>query len=182
MYKIAFIRIETIKKFKEHIARNSREVPEIHTFLKQFPWLLDPRIMNFKDEVTYSQLLKDKFPESDEVLEEDRRIDFLCQNFANTYFIIELKRPKRKISIGELQQALSYSAYLKSKISNQYQSNVICYIIGDSLVYKPEVKALADSLRNSNNVIFRPYEELLNAARSYHQEFIDQYELLQRSL
>lgn len=182
MYKIAFIRIETIKKFKDLIARNSREVPEIHNFLKQFPWLLDPRIMNFKDEVTYSQLLKDNFPESDEVPEEDRRIDFLCQNFANTYFIIELKRPKRKISFGELQQALSYSAYLKTKISNEFQSNVICYIIGDSLVNRPEVKSLADSLRNSNNVIFRPYEELLNAARNYHQEFIDQYELLQNSL
>lgn len=179
MYKIALIRIETIKKFKMHIENNSREVPEVHNFLKQFPWILDPRIMNFRDEVTYSNLLKEKFPESDEVPEEDRRIDFLCQNFANTFFVIELKRPKRKISYGELQQALSYSTFLSSRISNEYPSKVICYIIGESLVAKPEVKALADSLRESNMVIFKTYEDLLTAAIKYHQEFIDHYDQLQ---
>lgn len=178
MYKIAIIRIETIQKFKNHINNNSREVPEVHSFLRQFPWLLDPRIMNFKDEVTYSSLLKDEYPETEEVIEEDRRIDFLCQRFANTFFIIELKRPKKKIGMKELEQAMSYSSFISRKISREHNSVVTCYIIGDSLVNTDVVQGMADSLQASGHVIFKPYEELLSSAIKYHQEFIDQYNII----
>jgi ferrous iron transport protein B len=49
--------------------------------------------MNFKDEVTYSTLLKENFKD-DKLDESDRRIDFLCQNFADSFFIIELPEYK----------------------------------------------------------------------------------------
>ena len=94
LYKISRIRIETIKKFEAHINNNSREVPEIHNFFKKFPWILDPRIMNFKDEVTYSKLLKENFKDGD--VEENKRIDFLCLNFSESHFIIELKKSLMK--------------------------------------------------------------------------------------
>jgi len=176
MYKIAIIRIETIQKFKKHIENNSREVPELHNFLRQFPWLLDPRIMTFRDEVTYSKLLKENFKEPEDMPDSDRRIDFLCQNFPGSFFVIELKRPKNKISLKELEQALDYSSFIQSKISQEFQSKVTCYIIGKSLVDKPSVQSLAESLRHDGKVIFKSYEDLLSSAIKYHQEFIDQYE------
>ena len=182
MYKIACVRVETIKKFREHIKLNSREVPEIHNFLRQFPWLLDPRLMNFKDEVTYSSLLKEHFPEGDDILESDKRIDFLCQDFAGTFFIIELKRPRRKIGVKELEQAVDYSSFIKEKITKEYPTNVLCYIIGDSLLDDPSVRTFANALQASGNVIFRPYENLLNSAINYHQEFIDQYEKTNKNI
>ncbi|MCO4166056.1 ATP-binding protein [Actinobacillus suis] len=45
-YKLAKVRLETINKFENYIQNNAREVPTLHNFLKQFPWLLDPRIMS----------------------------------------------------------------------------------------------------------------------------------------
>ena len=48
-YKLSKVRLETITKFEEYIQSNAREVPTLHNFLTQFPWLLDPRIMSFKD-------------------------------------------------------------------------------------------------------------------------------------
>ncbi|ODS35624.1 hypothetical protein BEH94_03460 [Candidatus Altiarchaeales archaeon WOR_SM1_SCG] len=177
LYKIAQVRLETIEKFEKHIEKNSREVPELHNFLKQFPWLLDPRIMNFKDEVTYSNLLKEKFKD-DDLDESDRRIDFLCQNFADSFFIIELKRPKKAIGDKELDQALDYVSFIKEKLGNEYGTNVYCHIIGERLVKTDKVKMKADSYQKNNVVYIKTYESLLNNAKNYHQEFIDKYDAL----
>lgn len=51
---LALTRIEVIKQFEEYIKTNTREVPTLHNFLKKFSWLLDPRILEFKDEVTFN--------------------------------------------------------------------------------------------------------------------------------
>jgi len=175
MYKIAQVRLETIEKFKNHIESNSREVPELHNFLKQFPWILDPRIMNFEDEVTYSKLLKEKFPES-KVPEENKRIDFLCVNFSESYFIIELKRPETVIGKNQLDQALEYVSFIEQRLGNEYGKNVYCYIIGNKLADTPITRKKAEALRNNNDVYFKSYHELLANAKKYHQEFIDKYD------
>lgn len=173
-YKIAQVRIETIKKFESHIENNSREVPEIHNFLKKFPWILDPRIMNFEDEVTYSKLLRENF--KDEDIEENKRIDFLCVNFAESHFIIELKRPETVIGTKQLDQALEYVSFIQERLGNEYGVNVYCYIIGKKLADTTIARKKADAYRNNNDVYFKPYTELLSNAKKYHQEFIEKYD------
>ena len=175
MYKIAKVRIETIQKFEEHINLNAKEVPILHNFLKEFPWILDPRIMNFEDEKTFSALLKDKFP--DQTLEvEERRIDFLCLNFTDTYFIIELKRPNSVISAKELDQCLLYRTFLVRHLQNQFGQNVTCYLIGGRLADSDMAQEKADSYAETHKVYFKPYRSLLEQAKKYHQEFIKRYE------
>ncbi|SHK87657.1 ATP-binding protein [Fibrobacter sp. UWEL] len=178
MYKLAQVRIETIQQFKKNVESDAKEVPVMHNFFKQFPWLLDPRIMSFKDEVWYSSLLKDKFPEN-ESLEEDKRIDFLCQNFASNFFVIELKRPSKVLGKKELEQALGYKAFIQSNLGNENTRNVVCYLIGNRLSNDALVREMADSYRKSGSVIVRTYSELLSEAIRYHQEFIDKYRELE---
>ncbi len=183
MYKLAMVRVRTIDQFGKKIKENAKEVPELHEFLKTFPWLLDPRIMNFKDEVTYSDLLREKFNEPDTIPEEDRRIDFLCVDLAETIFIIELKRPKTKANDKFLDQALHYSTFLKEKkgTDSEFSRRTIrTYLICDGLVNKPEVRAKAGAYERDGLVYVRTYAELLKAARNYHQEFIDKYDELKR--
>lgn len=180
-YKLSLVRVRTIKSFERHIKNNAKEVPIMHDFLVKFSWLLDPRLLNFKDEITYSGLLKEHFKD-DELLEEsDRRIDFLCHHFGDSFFIIELKRPEKVISNKELDQALSYVSFIRSRLVNEYGSNIYCYIIGKKLADTDEVKLKADSYRQSGTVYFRPYEALLSGAINYHQEFIDRYESLEKT-
>ena len=180
MYKLSEVRIQAIKKFQENIENDAKEVPVMHNFLKQFPWLLDPRIMNFKDEVTYSRLLKENFPDATDIPETDRRLDFLCQNFAGYFFIIELKRPGKVIGVKELDQALEYKVFLEKHLGNEYGHNVICYVVGKAVSENSVARKKADSYMHSNDVIVKTYTDLLNAARNYHQEFIDQYEKANR--
>ena len=60
-YRLSMGRIKAIDKLDEYMRNNAKEVPTLHNFIKSFPWLLDPRMMEFKDEVTYSNLLKEKY-------------------------------------------------------------------------------------------------------------------------
>lgn len=178
MYKLAEVRIQTIKKFQEFIDTDAKEVPIMHDFFVQFPWLLDPRIMSFKDEVRYSTLLKDNFKEN--VPEKDRRLDFLCHNFVEQLFIIELKRPSKMLGSKELDQALDYTAFVRKHIGNENINNISCYLIGASLSKEDTVQLKADSYKKNGTVIVKTYDELLSAAISYHTEFIEQYDKLNK--
>lgn len=181
MYKIATVRIKTIQKFEDYIKTNAREVPTLHDFLKEFPWILDPKIMNFRDEVYYSNLLREEFPEENIKLEKDKRIDFLCVNFAETYFVIELKRPNTPISHNELDQCLEYISFLESRIGNEYPRKVCCYLVGGRVADSASVRKKVESFRRSNDVYLKPYGELLTQAEKYHQEFINRYEELNKA-
>ncbi|MCC4211370.1 ATP-binding protein [Leeuwenhoekiella parthenopeia] len=179
MYKIAQVRLEAIKKFQEHIKADSKEVPTMHNFLKEFPWILDPRMMEFKDEVTYSDLLKTKFEEV-ELDEKDRRIDFLCLKFGQGKFIVELKRPSKTINAMDLEQGMAYVSFLEARILNEHQGGkVFCYVIGNKLSDNPLAIKKAKSYRDSNDVYFKSYHDLLQDALSYHKEFIDKYDEFQ---
>lgn len=180
MYKLSEVRIETIKKFKENIDNDAKEVPVMHNFFKNFPWLLDPRIMNFQDEVRYSDLLKKHYVESEEIPENDRRLDFLCQDFAETFFIIELKRPGKVITDKELLQALDYASFIRSQLGNTYGHKIVCYVIGNRLSKDDSTKELAESLASSSKVYLKTYSELLTSASNYHKEFIEKYELMKK--
>ncbi len=177
MYKLAEVRVQTIKKFQENIDNDAREVPIMHNFFVQFPWLLDPRIMNFKDEVRYSTLLRENFKD-DSLPSKDRRLDFLCHNFVGQLFIIELKRPSKIISSDELEQAMEYVDFIQKHLGNESINKVSCFLIGKRIADSSIVQRKAKSYRESGDVIVRTYDELLSAAMKYHSEFIEKYEEL----
>lgn len=174
-YKLSNVRIEAIKSLEKHIEKNSLEVPVLHDFFAKFSWLLDPRIMNFDDEVTFSKLLKERFPE-DDMPEEERRMDFLCQKFGDSFFIIELKRPKTVINNKIIQQAVRYISFMENEMKGKYGKNVHCYILGHKITTEPTANSIYDSLNKDGKVFIKPYTELLQEAINYHQEFIEKYD------
>lgn len=180
MYKLALGRIETISKFEKLIDENALEVKEIHPFFEKFPWVLDPRINMFKREVTYTKILKEKYPEND-LNETDRRIDFLCTSVSNHKFIIELKRPKHKLKLKDINQAKDYRSFLEENMGTTKDSpnRVIAYVIGGKIDYDDrQMRDEIDTMSNSDKVYVKTFNELLNNAKNYHQEFIEQFEAL----
>lgn len=174
---LAYSRIEVIKQFEEYINTNSKEVPTLHNFLKKFSWLLDPRILEFKDEVTYSKLLKENFPDST-LDEKDRRIDFLCSNaLGEILYVIEIKRSLYKVDAKALEQAFDYASFLKNKYASETGfSKVVCYVVGgekhsEDYKFKEKERAYA----TSGDVFVKTYRELLEQSKEYHKEFIEAY-------
>jgi hypothetical protein len=175
---LAYSRIEVIKQFEEYIDTDTKEVPTLHNFLKKFSWLLDPRILEFRDEVKYSQLLKETFPEN-ELDESDKRIDFLCSNaLGEILYVIEIKRSTYKIDEKALEQAYDYGAFLQNKYASQSGfSKVVCYVVGGekkSNDYK--FKAKEKTYIQSGEVFVKTYIELLEQSKEYHKEFIEAYD------
>ena len=62
MSRVTEGRIATIAKFQELIEKGAMEVPTLHRFLTEFPWVIDPRWTLIADEVNYSRLLRERFP------------------------------------------------------------------------------------------------------------------------
>jgi len=170
-------RIEVIKKFEQYIETDTNEVPTLHNFLKQFSWLLDPRILEFRDEVTYSKLLKETYPEADLDIK-DRRIDFLCSNaLGGILYVIEIKRSNYKIDKKAIEQAWDYGAFLNDKYATESGfSKVVSFIVGGKKSSDSPFKQKEMTYRTSGEVFVKTYRELLEQSKQYHREFIEMYE------
>ena len=176
IYNLSKVRIEAIKNLEKHIDDNALEVSVMEKFFSKFPWILDPRIIEFKTEQTYSKLLREHFPEDQTVIDVDKRLDFLCIDYLGQFFIIELKRPQSTINNDNLQQGLEYASFMESRLGNEHQPRVICLLVGGKLNEKAVVKSLAESLRKDGKVYFKPYNQILTEAKKYHQEIIEAFD------
>lgn len=176
LYKLALGRIQTIDKFERYIKEHVNEVPTMHNFLKQFSWLLDPRIIEFRDEVYFSQLLKENFDDSTE-LEQNRRIDFLCTGLGNNFFVIELKKPEFKIREKDILQARDYRIFIQQHFGNtpHSYSTVISYVVTGLSNNDPKILSTLDAFGSNGTIYLKTYHELLANAKNYHKEFIDRY-------
>ena len=118
MARVTDGRIKTIKKLQKLIETNALEVPTLHNFLKEFPWVIDPRWTLIDDEVRYSEILKNEYPESSDVPEENKRIDFLCVREGTNLVVVEIKRPLSRASMKELEQIEKYVIFMLGHIEN----------------------------------------------------------------
>ena len=183
MMKVTEGRILTINKLQKFIATNAKEVPTIHNFLKEFPWVIDPRWTLVADEMYYSRLLREHFPESDDVPEKNRRIDFLCVSQEKHLIVVEIKRPQSRISTDELDQILDYVTFIEGQIRGQsdpdFQKEVSGYLLCGDVVDDKQVQARMDRLALSK-IYVRHYSDLLKMAQQLHTEFLERYKELQK--
>jgi hypothetical protein len=172
MVKIVEGRLEAIIKFQELVRVRAREVPTMHDFLVDNPWLLDPTWDYMDDEVTYREILLKKFVESDVVPEENRRIDFLCLGYGTTLNVIEIKRPGYPISRGDLEKLELYRDEVDRLLGTDPRSykTVVGYIIGGHL--SQDAREKADRLELSAMYV-RTYNDLVTATKRVHKRFIE---------
>lgn len=176
LYNLSKGRIKAIEKLEQFIIEDAREVPVMHNFIKQFPWILDPKMTIYKDECRYSDLLKEQFAEND-VVEEDKRLDFLCTGFGDTLYVVELKRPSCRISEKEFTQLRKYHSFIKDHLLGTSESSykqVASYIIGGSTVSNTEFKDLLEGMK-TQRLYVELYPEILSRVKNYHKEFIEKY-------
>lgn len=173
MSKIAMGRIETINRFEHFINNNASETKEIQPFLERFPWILDPRMTKFDREVTFSRILKEKFPDQ-ELEERNRRIDFMCSHVNGTVHIIELKRPNIKLSSKEINQAIDYQNFL-TKTRTEI-TDIKTFLVSDNISMNSTEEVIYNALNMQGKLTIRTYTDMLQEARHYHKQFLDAIE------
>ena len=185
MARVTQGRITTIEKLQKLIEDNALEVPTLHNFLKEFPWVIDPRWSLVDDEVTYSQLLRDEFPEDSDAPESDRRIDFLCVREGANLVVVEIKRPQSNASVKELNQIEEYVSFMRAYINrttdSDYQYETVSgYLLCGDLVDTYQVRGKKQNLANSQ-IYVRRYIDLLDMVKRAHDEFLERYNQLQKA-
>jgi hypothetical protein len=184
MMRVTEGRITTIEKLQNLIDTNALEVPTLHKFLKEFPWVLDPRWALIADEVTYSEQLRKQFPEQRETLEADRRIDFLCVRESTNLIVVEIKRPKAKASDKQLSQIEEYVSFMRDLVSKTTDdslrfASVVGYLLCGDMVDTWSVRQKRSNLERAQ-IYVRTYHDLLAMVRSNHKEFLEKYSQLQK--
>ena len=185
MARVTQGRITTIEKLQKLIENNALEVPTLHNFLKEFPWVIDPRWTLVDDEVWYSQLLRNEFPEDSDILESDRRIDFLCVREGTNLVVVEIKRPKSKASVKDLDQIEEYVSFIRDYIQQttdpEYKyEEVTGYLLCGDLVNTYQVRGRRNNLEKAQ-IYVRKYIDLLNMVQRAHTEFLKRYKQLQEA-
>ncbi len=185
MSKVTQGRITTIEKFQNLIDRDALEVPTLHNFLKEFPWVIDPRWSLVDDEVTYSSLLRDKFKEPANLPEKERRIDFLCVREGTNLVVVEIKRPGLKASMKALEQIEEEVSFMRDYVSrttdpDHLYENVTGYLLCGNLVDTYQVREKRKNFSNAG-IYIRLYSDLLSQVQKVHKEFIERYNELKKA-
>jgi len=185
MMRVTEGRIKTIEKLQHLIETDALEVPTLHNFLKEFPWVLDPRWNMVADEVYYSQLLRDEFPEDVKTLEKNRRIDFLCVRESNNIVIVEIKRPGATVSTKELDQIEEYVGFVRDHVKRTTDpafknKSVVGYLLCGDTVDTWRVREKREVLENSH-IYVRRYGDLLRLVEDNHREILERYERLRKA-
>jgi hypothetical protein len=184
MMRVTEGRIRAIQRLQQLIDQDALEVPILHNFLREFPWVLDPRWNLIADEKRLSTLLRQQFP--DESLEErDRRIDFLCVREGQQLVVVEIKRPGLTASSKELAQIEEYVHFMrdlaaKSTDPDLATREVVGYLLVGGVVDKGTVRQKVASLAQAK-IYVRSYEDLLEMVKRSHRDFLDRYRELREA-
>ena len=185
MAKVTQGRITTIEKLQNLIERNALEVPTLHNFLKEFPWVIDPRWTLVDDEVRYSNILRGQFREPADLPEQDRRIDFLCVRESTNLVVVEIKRPNLRASMNELNQIERYVSFVRDHVARttdpEYRyENVMGYLLCGNTVDTFEVRGKRENLAKAQ-IYVKLYSDLLDMAQRIHKKFIIRYNQLKEA-
>lgn len=181
MMRITEGRIATIRQLQQLIDQNALEVPTLHNFLKEFPWVLDPRWTLVDDEVRFSDVLRKEFPD-DDLAEEDRRIDFLCVGEDRRLVVVEIKRPKMKASVKELDQIRKYVYFMRDFCSRTTDWELRAEVVNGYLLVGDRVDTYetreGTKALEKDGIYVRRYSDLLRMVEAVHDEFLKRFERL----
>ena len=172
-------RVEIIRKFKQMIDAKAPEKPDMQDYLRNHPWLIDPKWTTLVHEQALDTLIVDKFKLSKSGTQDgSRRLDFLCLGDRyKTVHVVETKRPGDLVGRKEFDQLRDYVLFLRQKLQDEVtaeehkRTTIRGLLIADRI--RPDDQTHAQTHQSSGVFDIRPWGNLLLAAETMHQEFLD---------
>ena len=172
-------RIEIIQKFKQMIDERIPEKPDMQNYLKEHPWLIDPKWTMLAHEKSLDTLIKEEFnlPSSDKK-EGKRRPDFFCLGDKyQTAYVVDIKRPGLLVGRDEFDQIRNYVLFLRrilqkqSTDSEHRRSLVKGLLIADRV--REDDREHGQMGQDSGVFDIRTWKSLLTTTETMHGEFLD---------
>lgn len=172
-------RVEIIRKFGQMIEENAREKPDMQEYLRDHPWLIDPKWTMLVHEQSLDKLICDKFRLRASASKEGaRRLDFFCLGDRyRTAHVVEAKRPGDLVGRKEFDQLRDYVLFLRNRLQDEstdpeYQRTLVRgLLIADRV--RPEDEEHAKSHQAAGTLDIRGWRNLLTTTEAMHKEFLD---------
>ena len=173
--QIVYGRVEVIRKFRHLIDTKATEVPVMHDFLREHPWLIDPAWTMLKHERTLDKVLADHFNLLGGKGEVGRRrLDFFCLADSMRKVVVEAKRPGDPVGRKEIRQIEDYVHYLRDWASTTTSIEDQVIIEGTLIVstIRPDAQRLVETVRK-DGIYVKTWDNLLYTAENLHSEFLE---------
>ncbi len=164
-------RLKTIARLRDAIMNGAREVPDIHTLVRENTWLLDPRWHILGDEVDVTSLPGVRFaPESDR--ESGNRLDFLFALAPTSpaptdqVVVVEVKRGRDglgRVRKADEDEVNKFHQYVLA-VQQHYQKNTIAPAVRGLLIAQ-DYTTQGDNIRRSLEKIGDPKLEFKTWSR-----------------
>lgn len=172
-------RVEIIRKFKQMIDDKIPEKPDMQDYLRNHPWLIDPKWTTLVHEQSLDTLIVDKFKLAKSGSKDGaRRLDFFCLGDRyKTVHVIETKRPGDLVGRKEFDQLRDYVLFLRQKLQDEVtaeeykRTTIRGLLIADRI--RSDDQTHAQTHQTSGVFDIRPWGNLLTAAETLHKEFLD---------
>jgi len=179
--EIVQVRLDVIKEFESLVDANEKEkVLQKHLF--SHLWLLDTGWERAAGSERIEQILKREFKEFSPRLndkESKGRVDIRYRTNAGEHIVVELKRAKRRLHIGELlEQGLKYRTALHKCLTAQGVENPhisIVFVVGMPLYEEDGPNGremIKKTLASSFNGRAVHYETLISGANAQYGEYL----------
>ena len=183
-YSIIRARLETIDRLDVAIKSGSREVPEIHETIKQFPWLLDPRWSLLGDEVNLDSLTERYEHTIDPETRDKLDYLFILQPKSpaplDELLVVEIKRGYKSdgsIHSAGASEVNKFHSYVLA-VEEEYSSNsappsVTGLMIANS--YTLKAKRIKESLQGVQGVKleFKTWDNVIENTRRLHTGWLE---------
>lgn len=160
--------IEIIGKLEELVRSNKSKEIELHTLIEKNLWLVREGLELWSSDKPLKTVLSERI---DQVYKDKQELrpDLVCKSrdHGDEAVIIEFKRPKEKIVMDHVTQAMEYEGLI-----NKHRPNIRfnVYIVGRE--YDPSVLAMKDKLEKAS-VHLWSFEEILQKARVRFEEILE---------
>lgn len=162
-------RLAAIARLAQLVDRSAREVPDMHMYFLESPWILDPTWTHYRHELRYSEILAERYP--DRALDEkDKRMDFLTIGIGNTLHVVELKRPGHSVNTTDMVQLMEYVDFVKSTMGGDPDGpydDVAGHLVAGRILDGP-VRRMADEA-GVHRRYAKTYGDLMARARMAHE-------------
>ena len=172
-------RVEIIRKFAQMIKDKVPEKPNMQDYVRDHPWLIDPKWTMLVHEQSLDGLIRDKFKiQPSGKGEGARRLDFFCLgDLYQTAHVVEVKRPGDLVGRKEFDQLRDYVLFLRRKLQEEStdpahkRALVKGLLIADRVRQGDEGHGKAG--QDAGVFDIRTWGNLLTTTEAMHKEFLD---------
>lgn len=165
-------RLEVMEKLSDYVKKGALEVKQIQPLFEENGWLVNPYWGEVTGQTRYTKLLRENCKESKTIDEKDRRIDILGYSVGGAVHVVELKRPEKTLSRGDLEQIEKYVDWARANIMGT-SADSPKYISGLLIVGKLNSdKAIQEKMTRlaGSDIRVATYDDLLQQAETIYGE------------